>query len=400
MRFAVIFPLLFYVISPVLLQSAQTAENISAANEKAFEVKIKELMKVEFFEVVRGRAKPKLLRVNDAAHIQEIVKSKDVFFKAFYGEFQKNMVFLDETFSKVPPFVPAEDAKLLKEIIIRHAVSLVLLEEKIKNTKSFFELRRVLEYSHDRMVILPLQIKMLSKTFSDMHHLAGGGFSNDMAHEQTILKPIFKKIFDFVEVSFSDASFSDMDTLTRWFSFLARIELEWMDAVSDFMEIKTNGVVDLMPPDVVTATFRTQDGLVIVYGNKENIAHVMEKMKNENNEGLSTMEMEALILDKKLPGILRLETFYSESKSNPVFFQDTVRSAEMGEDFPFVEGLEVSQSARLLEVFGYHVETVQDCGGKELSDAKEILMQRLIKKHHAVILCGTDAQSTVFTGRK
>lgn len=394
-----VFSFIIFVALPALCR-AQSFENVSSANEKAFELKVKELMKTEFFEVVRGRAKPKPLRVNDAARIQELIKSKNVFLNSLNSSFNDSKNLIDETFSQFPSYVPADDARILKESFLRHAVSLILIEEKIKNAKSFFELYHVLQRPRDQFLILPLQVKLSYKLMADFDRLAGGGLSLNPSAYQSALQPFLSDFKSFIESSFSGEAFTDVDSsVSLWSSYFARLEAVWADEAEKIMAAAPAAV--LPEHDAVTATFRAQDGLVIAYGSRAGIARVTEELKAGRYEGISAEEVENAIRAKNISGISKIETFYSHEKSELVFFQDTVRGAETGAGFPFLEGLELTQALRLLRLFGYESEMMEDCGVEKTADIKEHLKQKILTDGSSVvILCGTEPQSMVFSARK
>lgn len=395
-RVNILIVFLFLLKSPAVFP--QSADNISANNEKAFDAKVKELMRVEFFEIVRGRAKPKPLRVNDAANVQELIKTKGEFFQSLYAGLQDALNLLDETFSAFPSYVPEESARPIKKTLQARAVSLVTLDEKIKNAKSFFELQRLLAYSRDNLLMFPLRLKLIKKVVADFNRLSGGRLAEQTVDGQEMMRTFLLKILSFAYASFSDTSSFDVEKKVKdMFSFFASLEFQWTEEAAKLSVVET---LPLSAP-VFTATFRTRDGLVIAYGSVDGVARVTEEMKKENHGGLTAQKVEALIRSKNIPGIVNVEVFYSYNRNEAEFFQDTVRGAEMSGAFPLLEGLQTSQASRLLSQFGYDVETMDECSGVMLSDVKPRLEKKLLKGlNHVAILCGTEPQSIVFSARK
>ncbi len=388
----------------LLLQSpavfTQSADNISANNEKAFDAKVKELMKVEFFEIVRGRAKPKPLRVNDAANVQELIKTKDEFFQSLYAGLQDVLNLLDETFSALPSYVPEESVRPIKKTLEARAVSLVTLDEKIRNAKSFFELQRLLAYSHDNLLMFPLQLKLIKKVMTDFNRFSEGRLAKYPADYEAVMKMLVSKMAVFINDSFSsEVSFNMEKKVKEMFSFFASLEFQWTEEIASLTSAAT---VPFSAQDgIFTATLRTQDGLVIAYGSFDSVARATEEMKKENHVGLTAQKVEGLIRSKNIPGIISGEVFYSYDHNEAAFFQDTVRGAETSGVFPLFEGLQTPQASRLLSQFGYDVETMDECGGVGLSDVKPRLEKKLAKGlNHVAILCGTEPQSIVFSARK
>lgn len=396
-RFRAFIVFLIFIAPLFFLSPARCAENISEANRAAFELKVKELLKTEFFEVVRGRAKPKPMRVNDAAEIQRVIKTANALFQSLTSDFLESVRVLDEVFSEVPPYISKEEALFLKEEITNRIRAGVLLQEKIKGAKTFYELRKLTELSRLHIMLMPLKIKLLEKIMRDFDLLSGKKASQFPGAYRGASVDYLKQIALRVKEPAEELSSFDAEIhMKEFIGFLAQLELRWLEQ-SQTAGDGADGV-PLQKGQYATATLRAQDGAVVVYGDKKSLSEVLEQFKKTSGLIFLARDAAAFIQGKNIPGIHGVEIFYSGENRQSRILKDSVRSAELQDAFPLLEGLDAVDAKRLLKAFGYEAEVLEQCGGMTLDDVKNLLKDGGFQKFSRVVfLCGTDADSILFS---
>lgn len=396
-RFRTVIVFLLFIAPLCFLSPARCAENISEANRAAFELKVKELLKTEFFEVVRGRAKPKPMRVNDAAEIQRVIKTANALFQSLTSDFLESGRVLDEVFSEVPPYISKEEALFLKEEITNRIRAGVLLQEKIKGAKTFYELRKLTELSRLHLMLMPLKIKLLKKIMRDFDLLSGKKASQFPGAYRGASVDYLKQIALRVKEPAEELSSFDAEIhMKEFIGFLAQLELRWLELSQTAVDGADE--VPMQKGQYATATLRAQDGAVVVYGDEKSLSDVLEQFKKTPGVVFLARDAAAFIQEKNIPGIHGVEIFYADENRQSQILKDSVRSAELQDAFPLLEGLDAVDAKRLLKAFGYEAEVLEQCGGMTLDDVKNLLKDGGFQKFSRVVfLCGTDADSILFS---